>query len=167
MLLPTDRVEQIVDVHFSYQHWATKANKACGRSICDTSNDDDASQCPLNGKGEAGREEQRRLLKKQWGKIVHPTLTDLVLMVPEAIDKYGGAHNVELWKMDLAGAFNLMDFDPSAAKLLAFELTEGMTAIHTTGMFGWIGTPYVFQVITRVLADLCRMGLERMDEMVR
>lgn len=155
LLLPTELVDKIVGVHFSYQHWATKQNKACGRSICDTSNDDDPLQVPLNGMGEEGREKERQKLKKQWGEIVHPTLTDLVLMVLEAIDKYG-AHNVELWKMDLAGAFNLMDFDPSAAKLLAFELTEGMTAIHTTGMFGWVGTPYVFQVITRVLADLCR-----------
>ncbi len=75
------------------------------------------------------------------------------------VDRYG-AKNLVLWKKDLASAFNLMDFDASSAILLAFELTEGMTAVHTTGMFGWTGTPYAFQVITRVMVDLCWKHLE-------
>jgi hypothetical protein len=58
--------------------------------------------------------------------------------------------------MDLAGTFNLMDFHHSAARPLAFELTGGLSVIHTTGMFGWTGTPYVFQCITRVLCKLSR-----------
>jgi hypothetical protein len=31
-----------------------------------------------------------------------------------------------------------------------------MSVIHITGMFGWTGTPYCFQVVTRVLNDLCK-----------
>jgi hypothetical protein len=73
-----------------------------------------------------------------------------------AVEKWG-AENVELWKMDLKGAFNLLDFSAQSAKLLAFELTEGMSVIHITGMFGWTGTPYCFQVVTRVLND-CAEG---------
>jgi hypothetical protein len=76
-------------------------------------------------------------------------------MVVRAVARFG-IGNVILWKMDLAGAFNLMDFCHSAARLLAFELTDGLTVIHTTGMFGWAGTPYVFQRITRVLSRLSR-----------
>jgi hypothetical protein len=49
-----------------------------------------------------------------------------------------------------------MNFDARAACLLAFELTGGMSVVHTTGMFGWAGTPYVFQCITRVLSELGR-----------
>ena len=46
--------------------------------------------------------------------------------------------------MDLAGAFNLVDFDPDSARLRAFELTNGMTAVHTTGTFLVGRTPYWF-----------------------
>lgn len=95
---------------------------------------------------------------KRWGEIKHPTLQDIANMVLKAVQKYG-AEDVMLWKMDLSAAFNLMDFSAKSARLLAFELTEGMSAVHTTGMFGWTGTPYVFQVITRVLTDLCREDL--------
>jgi hypothetical protein len=31
-----------------------------------------------------------------------------------------------------------------------------MSVLHTTGMFGWAGTPYVFQVLTRILKDIIR-----------
>jgi hypothetical protein len=101
---------------------------------------------------------------KRWGTIKHPTLIDLVLMVLKIVDKHGW-ENVELWKTDLAGAFNLMDFNAAAAMLLTFELTDGMSVVHTTGMFGWTGTPYVFQVITRVLCDILRPVLEGLAKM--
>ncbi len=158
MLLPTELVQSIVGAHFSYQHWALKAGKACGRCICDTSNCPEGI-CALNGRGKEGREIMRARLAKQWGRIKHPTLDDLVLMILRLVDRYG-AENIILWKSDLAAAFNLMDFHWESALLLCFELTEGMTAVHTTGMFGWTGTPYVFQVITRVLTDLIRPRLQ-------
>jgi hypothetical protein len=154
LLLPTALVALIEGIHYSYQHWTVKAGKAEGRTLCDTSNGAPGEQT-LNGNTPAEKETLRQMMIKRWGRIEHPTLHDLVLMVLEAADLHGW-ENIELWKMDLAGAFNLMDFSAASAKLLAFELTEGMTVIHTTGMFGWTGTPYVFQVITRVLCDLCR-----------
>jgi hypothetical protein len=78
-------------------------------------------------------------------------------MVLEMVDKPGPRAVEE----GLASAFNLMDFDTASSILLAFELTDGMTAVHTTGMFGWTGTSYAFQVITRVMVDLlCRKHLE-------
>jgi hypothetical protein len=110
----------------------------------------------LNGLGTDGKQWLRDQLEKLWGKIVHPTVESLARMVVRAVERFG-LGNVTLWKMDLAGAFNLMDFHHSAARLLAFELTGGLSAvIHTTGMFGWTGTPYVFQCITRVLCKLSR-----------
>ncbi len=108
---------------------------------------------PLNGLGREGKQWLRDKLEKLWGKIVHPTVESLACMVVRAVAKFG-LGNVILWKMDLAGAFNLMNFHHTAARLLAFELTDGLSVIHTTGMFGWTGTPYVFQCITRVLCKL-------------
>jgi hypothetical protein len=106
-----------------------------------------------------GKDAVRAAIVEEWGAIQLPTLESLVAMILKMVDKFG-AKNLLLWKKDLASAFNLMSFDAASAVLLAFELTEGMTAIHTTGMFGWTGTPHAFQVISRVMMDLCRKHLE-------
>jgi hypothetical protein len=158
LLLPTDMVANLPGVHFSPQHWVLKAGKAQGRPICDTSNPAPGSDA-LNGTGKEGKEIVRQAIAQEWGAILHPTLGDLVEMVLKMVDRHG-ADKLVLWKKDLASAFNLMDFDAASAILLAFELTDGMTAVHTTGMFGWTGTPYAFQVITRVMVDLCRKHLQ-------
>jgi hypothetical protein len=51
IILPTELVRRyIAGVHFSFQHWTTKAGKACGRCLCDVAN----APCgcvPLNGLG--------------------------------------------------------------------------------------------------------------------
>jgi hypothetical protein len=154
VLLPTELAATISGINWSFQHWTTKQGKMCGRSLCDVANALDGF-IPLNGLGTDGKQHLRNVLEKMWGKIKHPTVSDLALMVWKACSTHG-PENLVLWKMDLAGAFNLMDFDPDSARLLAFELTDSMTAIHNTGMFGWAGTPYVFQVITRVLQDILR-----------
>ena len=153
VLLPIELATVIRGLHWSSQHWTTKAGKACGRSLCDCSNCEVQFGMPVNGKSKTDKKALAKRLIRSWGVIKHPTLADLALMVWEACLVHGSA-NLELWKMDLASAFNLMDFSPESSKLLAFELTEGMFALHTTGMFGWAGTPYVFQVITRVLQDM-------------
>eukprot|EP01034_Spumella_vulgaris_P047495 gene47495-biopygen34833 len=158
LLLPTDMVKDIPGVHFSPIHWTPNKDKASGRVLGDTSNGDRHSRC-LNGDGPEGKKLVRELMIKRWGAIHHPTLDDLVQMVLEAVDIHGW-EEVELWKMDLAAAFNLMDFSPRSALLLAFELTDGMSVIHTTGMFGWTGTPYVFQVIVRVLCAILKPVLK-------
>jgi hypothetical protein len=163
LLLPTEVVAGLPGVHFSPQHWVLKAGKAQGRPICDTSNPNPESDA-LNGTGKDGKDAVRRAIAEEWGSILHPTLESLVKMVLEMVDKHG-SKNLVLWKKDLASAFNLMDFDAASAILLAFELTDGMTAVHTTGMFGWTGTPYAFQVITRVMVDLCRKHLEGLMSM--
>lgn len=157
VLLPTSVAETIPGVHFSFQHWALKAGKACGRSICDVAYWS-KFYAALNGVAKEGKERVRAMMRAKWGTIEHPTVAQIALMIWEAAAKWG-PENIVLWKLDLAGAFNLMDFHPDSAKLLAFELTEDMTVIHITGMFGWTGTPYCFQVITRVLTDLCGAAL--------
>jgi len=147
ILIPTDLAVQIPGIHYSSQHWAPKKGKMQGRAICDTANRTDG--IPINGRGD----DVRSQVEAEWGPIHHPTIEDIATMVLIMADRHGW-DNIELWKVDLSGAFNLIRFHPESVKLLAFELTEGITAIHITGMFGWTGTPYAFQVITRVLATL-------------
>lgn len=157
ILLPTALALGIPGIHFSPQHWAPKKGKEQGRSICDTANS--TSGIPINGKGTEGKNAVRAQVAEEWGAIHHPTIDELVQMVLEMADQHGW-DDIELWKTDLAGAFNLIRFNPTSVRLLAFELTEGMTAIHITGMFGWTGTPYAFDVVTRVLRALSRQRIQ-------
>jgi len=71
-------------------------------------------------------------------------------MVVRAAQK-SGWENIVMWKMDLKGAFTLLYIKPSDAPLLCFELTDSLTVLHHTGMFGYTGMPGCFDVISRVL----------------
>ena len=49
------------------------------------------------------------------------------------------------------GAFTLLFIHPESVKRLAFALTNGLTMLYHTGMFGWTGMPAAFDVVSRVL----------------
>jgi hypothetical protein len=142
ILLPTDKlVKEVKDIHFSPTNWAPKKGKEQGRPISDSSFlPDDCS--PLNSL------EVKTIVTREWGEIIHPTLQTLVEMVVRVAGKYG-KENIWLWKMDLANAFGLLNILPSSVHLLANELTDNVTLLYIVGMFGWTGTPYAFDVITR------------------
>ena len=143
-------------IHFAPQHWTPKKGKRQGRPIGDEANREDG--IPINGKTTQGKEAIRAQLREEWGEIHHPTVDELVNMVLSLADEHGW-ENIVLWKLDLAGAFNLIRFHTDSIRLLAFALTEELTAIHITGMFGWTGTPYAFQVVTRVLSALVKQAI--------
>jgi hypothetical protein len=93
------------------------------------------------------------MVRDHWGEIRHPTIDEIVLMILRAADCYGW-ENIKLWKLDLKGAFHLVDIAPEDVRLMAYELTDDLTMFYTRGMFGWTGSPFMFQVITRVLHRL-------------
>ena len=70
-----------------------------------------------------------KAVEKEWGVIKHPTIEELALMVLSQADRQGW-DNIVLWKMDLANAFGLLFLFASCARLMAFELTCGVTAIY-------------------------------------
>jgi hypothetical protein len=74
-------------------------------------------------------------------------------MVLAAVDLWGW-EDLVLWKTDLAGAFHLVDIRAEDVRLMAYELTGGLTLLYTRGMFGWQGSPFMFAVISRVLERL-------------
>ena len=47
------------------------------------------------------------------------------------------------------------NYNPDYCQLFAFPLTDDIV-IHLAGLFGWIGMPHAFQVLTRTLQALCR-----------
>ncbi len=76
-------------------------------------------------------------------------------MVLTSADLHGW-DDIILWKKDLKGAFNLLNYNPDYCQLFAFPLTDEVVVIHLAGLFGWIGMPHAFQVLTRTLQALCR-----------
>lgn len=155
LLLPTATARALPGVHFSAAHWAPKAGKRCGRGIFDSS--DNKHSTALNS------DNARTQLEDLYGPIHHPTLCELVHMILEMVDLHGW-ENIVLWKGDLARAFTLLNFRASEVQLLACELSDGITMVYHSGLFGWVGTPYAFQVCTRVLE---RLIIARVDGRVR
>jgi len=140
-------------VQFNTVSWAPKKDKPQGRNICDSS--DDSAGDALNSEAAAAK------LEEMYGRIEHPTLEELMEMVNGFVDdmkaKMGSAfkwEDVRLWKGDLRKAFTLLNVRPEDVKLFACELTDGLVLFYHTGLLGWTGTPFCFQVITRVIQRL-------------
>ena len=153
ILLSLQDARSIPGVHFSPQHHADSKGKPEGRVIGDLSGQHDPLYTPLNGSS-ADKDALRHLISLQWGDIKHPTVEQLVLMVLTSADLYGW-DNIVLWKKDLKGAFNLLNYSPTHCQLFAFPLIDDIVVIHLAGLFGWIGMPHAFQVLTRTLQALC------------
>ena len=145
---------RIHGLHLSPQHHADSKGKPEGRIIGDLSGQHDPKFTPLNGSAH-DKDQLRAAIALKWGEIKHPTVDQLVKMVLTAADIHGWG-NIILWKKDLKGAFNLLNYNPDYCKWFAFPLTDDIVVIHLAGLFGWIGMPHAFQVFTRVLQKLCR-----------
>jgi hypothetical protein len=154
MVLPQTLVDTIPGIHYSCQHWTPNKGKPQGRAIGDVASLVNDTDMPLNGTTAADKHDLRLHIMETWDPIVHPTLTVLLRMILAAVAVHGWA-DISLWKKDLQGAFTLLWFRPCDTRLLAFPLTNGLAVIHLAGMFGWVGMPYVFQVLTRALVALC------------
>ena len=141
-LLMTEQAKTIEGIHYSPAHWAVKHGSPAGRAISDNSDD--------SGGHALKTPEAAASIEAHYGKIEHPTIGVLVRMVNKAIARFGVKH-VMLWKGDLRGAFSLLNFAARDTPKLACALTGGITMIYTTGYFGWTGTPFGFDVISRVL----------------
>ena len=153
ILMTTAEARGIEGAHFSPQHQADSKGKPEGRIIGDLSGQHDTAYTPLNGTANS-KASLRIAISDTWGEIRHPTISQLIDMVLLAADNHGWEALI-LWKKDLKGAFNLVNYNPAYCRLFAFPLSDGLTVIHLAGLFGWIGMPHAFQVLTRSLQALC------------
>jgi hypothetical protein len=142
VILPTDVSRENRTTHFSALSWTVKFGKPQGRLIGDTSATE--SGTPLNSL------DVKEMFDKNFGNIHHPTIIEIARIVFDEAERIGWS-NAILWKMDLKGAFTLLYVLPEDVSLLAFELTNNLTVMHHTGMFGYTGMPGCFDVISRVL----------------
>ena len=134
--------------HCSPAVWAPKDGKDSGRNC------NNCSYC-RQGNTAMNGEWLKERAKEKWNKIAHPTLEDLVDMIvtfsAAAVRNGLGDTRIRLWKMDLKGAYTLVSYSVEDVHLMACSVPEDLVVFFLCGTFGWGGTPYAFQVITRVL----------------
>jgi len=152
-VFPVAVARLIPGLHLSLAHWTTKKLKRQGRPLLDAS---DESAGSLKAK------DATAAVRDMWGAITHPTISDIVLCLLAFVDREHAARggtgpkdavydDVVVFKCDLKGAFNLVSIRPGHAQRLALELTGGLVIVFICGMFGWTGTPFVFEAVTRAL----------------
>ena len=151
-ILPKTGCSQL-NLHYTPIHWTTKVGKKGGRILFDSS-DDKHGQC-LNS------ERVKELVETYYGTIEHPSIQDMVTSITEFVKRKGcDLADIVLWKADLQGAFTLLSFRPEDVQYLACELTDDLVMIYHTGLFGWTGTPFAFQVVTRVLSRVINLRID-------
>jgi len=146
--------------HKMVASWAPKANSEAGRVLMDPSHTKVKDGWVMNGK------EVKEACKRLWGAIEHPDITELIVMIvtffqrAKERDSTVRWQDVVIWKMDLRAAFTLLSVEPKSTPLFTMNLTGGVVIIVLCGLFGWTGTPFAFQVVTRALVfELLRLTL--------
>jgi hypothetical protein len=87
----------------------------------------------------------------------HPTKDNIAVMILDFWDKVlkddpvARWSDLVMWKMDLKGAYTLMDVRSEEAGMFAQELMDDNIFFHLCGVLGWSCTPAAFQVITRAI----------------
>ena len=165
--LPISSLEKCFErgetLDFSASSWASKYGKVCGRNVVD---------CGDGGTGSGLNSDEVKMMADDiWAPIHHPNLLTIVHMIQDFFaqaqekDSSVSWDDVRLWKMDLSGAFTLLDFDPGGVPFLATELQgeqERIAVFYLCGLFGWTAMPMAFQVVTRVIKwELSRPGVLR------
>jgi hypothetical protein len=128
IFLKLEEAQKISELHISPQHHADSKGKQEGRCIGDLSGQHDDIFTPLNGSAK-DKDHLRDVINLQWGDIKHPTVDMLVKTVLTSADLHGW-DNIVLWKKDLKGAFNLLNYNPAFCKLFAFVLLNNIVVIH-------------------------------------
>jgi len=149
LIIPTVLAMQITDIHYGNPSWAVRSGAQQGRNVHDISYCEDPEHI-LNGSRPTGRSWLQAECARRWGSIELSDLQAIVRMILGVVDREG-IDEVMVWAKDLKGAFILLRFHPSQSRLFALGLECGLTTICPCGNFGWVGTPYAFNVVSRTL----------------
>lgn len=152
-VLPLHLLEELPDrgdsIHVHTLSHALKHESQKGRNVGDLGACGEGT--PLNS------DETKAMADEKWGRIVNIDLKHIVNMIMGFWRREKSANpdllweDVVLWKMDLSGAFTLLDMRPEDTPLLAAEMQNGVIAVFWCGIFGWTCMPAVFQVIPRAI----------------
>lgn len=141
-------------LHLSPMDWKPKQANKKGRPTMDCS-DGGPGNFPLNDPY------VKSWTSGTWGKIQLTMIAELATMVWE----FAQEHRLEVWDsmdaiiIDIKAAFNLIQYHPDSAGLMASETSDGYILIFLFGTFGWTGTPGAFNVVSRAIIFEVRLRL--------
>ncbi len=143
------------DYHLSVAGHALKDGKPGGRPLTDCTTGRTRTASVLNSDSAKAQSEEL------WGKISHPTIAMLVMMVltMQQRPEHAGGKGLSLWATDIASAYTKLFFKSSDVKYMAVELVGGLVLFFLAGIFGWGSTPACFAVISRLLLYEFRLAL--------
>lgn len=150
-ILPVDVVlDHAVEVHWNLASFALKSQTPSGRPIHNCSgrkgrNGRNNPAACLNSK------QAKKLNEAKWGKIINPGPDDAVLMILHEQRQHPPDVKILLWIVDFKTAYSLLSFLAQHVYLMAMELTANLVIFFLAGCFGWTGTPFCFDPITRAM----------------
>ena len=140
-------------VNTSVASWTPKYGKVKGRPISNHSRVSPGMEKALNSL------HVKEVMEQEWGKIKHPTIAVIIRMILAYERDHPDVprEDLMLWSCDLKGAFTLMDIFWEDVKKLGLVMGPDLVWVTIVAGFGWTGTPFCFDVITR----LCRTLLSK------
>jgi hypothetical protein len=158
-LIPLETAQKcVLNLYLGKAHWRVKKDNPSGRPLEDFSGSDGS---PLN------TDAMSDAACDYYGKIIHPTIDDVVRMMHAYWTEAKRANpqrrwaDLRLWKMDLKGAYTLLPFRPEDIGLFGLLLTGDLVYLQIAGIFGWSGTPAAFQVVTRAISWKLKHALKK------
>ena len=124
--------------------WASSSNKREGRITIDPSHTQPES-ASLN----LPKRETRSIGEEQYGHHPLPTLRDIIMMIVAAERDFG--IDLTLMKLDMQGAFHLLNFSPDSVRLMCSRLRGGLVLLWLVGNFGHCHTPPAVAVLSAFL----------------
>jgi hypothetical protein len=149
ILLTYETAAKIPGVHFSSAGWVPKKGKECGRGITNFSSS--VFGPSLNS------EKAAEMAREHWGDIKHPTITRIVTMILDFYEREKAKDSTVQWedvvlvKADLKAAYCQLNFKAEDVQKLAIELTDGLVLMLFVGAFGYVATPFCFEVVTNAI----------------
>jgi hypothetical protein len=155
LILRTDSIPpfELAKLHFNPQFWTYKPDDVLGRWLIDCSNRSD-EKLSLNS-GTA-----KQLVIDRYGGVSFPTLQSMISAWLVYMEKEKVTWK-DCWlvKKDIKSCFPQFSFSPKSSLLLAIRLDDDHVFIHTSGCFGWTGSPMVWNVIGSALSRSCQEAL--------
>ena len=97
----------------------------------------------------------KELVLARYGRLSHCTFREIVRGFCEYADTEGvPLEDCRLFKDNIHAAFTQMDINPESVYLLAMAIGFGLMMVYIVGLFGWLGFPLAFGVLSRALERL-------------
>lgn len=150
--------------------WTTKDGKAKGRNTGDLSDMGGGLPGGLNS------DEQRDKYEERWGGINNPTVnaydemfsTILTDHVPAGhVLSESGDHPDDpvIVLADLKAAYTLLSYLLEHVRLIGTLISAGLAVFFLCGIFGWTGTPFAFNVVTKAIVWELERGIKGLSLM--